>query len=49
MLAALQPSQPMPMADYLTADGNELTEDRVCPGCKRSVVEENGGIVVAFG
>ncbi|KAI0744172.1 hypothetical protein C8Q80DRAFT_1107153 [Daedaleopsis nitida] len=26
-----------------------LTEDRICPGCKRSVVDENGGVVVAFG
>ncbi|KAI0355591.1 RhoGAP-domain-containing protein [Trametes cingulata] len=26
-----------------------LTEDRCCPGCKKSVVDENGGVVVAFG
>jgi hypothetical protein len=24
-------------------------EDRLCPGCKNSVVSENGGLVVAFG
>ncbi|RPD57622.1 RhoGAP-domain-containing protein [Lentinus tigrinus ALCF2SS1-7] len=41
------------MTDYLAADAQPaqtlLTEDRVCPGCKRSVVDENGGVVVAFG
>ncbi|GJE94429.1 RhoGAP-domain-containing protein [Phanerochaete sordida] len=26
-----------------------LTENRMCPGCKESVVTENGGVVVAFG
>lgn len=26
-----------------------LTENRQCPGCKQSVVTENGGVVVAFG
>ncbi|EKM54604.1 uncharacterized protein PHACADRAFT_258574 [Phanerochaete carnosa HHB-10118-sp] len=26
-----------------------LTENRFCPGCKQSVVTENGGVVVAFG
>lgn len=26
-----------------------LTENRLCPGCKQSVVTENGGVVVAFG
>lgn len=24
-------------------------EDRLCPGCKRSAVNEQGGLVVAFG
>ena len=24
-------------------------EDRLCPGCKNSVVNEQGGLVVAFG
>jgi hypothetical protein len=24
-------------------------EDRTCPGCKLSVINENGGLVVAFG
>ena len=41
------------MTDYLAADAQPaqtlLTEDRVCPGCKKSVVDENGGVVVAFG
>ena len=53
MLAALQPSHPASMTDYLAADAQPaqtlLTEDRVCPGCKKSVVDENGGVVVAFG
>ena len=55
MLAALQPSHPTSMADLLTAESQAepaqtlLTEDRVCPGCKKSGVEENGGGVVAFG
>lgn len=24
-------------------------EDRICPGCKKSAVSEQGGLVVAFG
>jgi hypothetical protein len=24
-------------------------EDRLCPGCKKSAVNEQGGLVVAFG
>ncbi|CCM05062.1 uncharacterized protein FIBRA_07268 [Fibroporia radiculosa] len=31
------------------ADPALLTENRICPGCKKSVVDENGGVVVAFG
>ncbi|TBU61671.1 RhoGAP-domain-containing protein [Dichomitus squalens] len=53
MLAALQPPQPAPMTDYVTAESQPgqtfITEDRFCPGCKKSVVDENGGVVVAFG
>ena len=41
------------MANYMTAESQPtqtlLTEDRFCPGCKKSVVDENGGVVVAFG
>ena len=41
------------MASYLTAEAQStqalLTEDRICPGCKKSVVDEHGGVVVAFG
>ena len=41
------------MAEYVTKEAQPtqtlLTEDRCCPGCKKSVVDENGGVVVAFG
>ena len=41
------------MANYLTVKNDDaqalLTEDRICPGCKNSVVDEHGGVVVAFG
>lgn len=33
---------------YSHAD-DEGVEDRLCPGCKLSAVNENGGLVVAFG
>lgn len=33
--------------DYADPDAN--MEDRICPGCKKSAVSENGGLVVAFG
>ncbi|KZT10745.1 RhoGAP-domain-containing protein [Laetiporus sulphureus 93-53] len=58
MLAALSPSPPsMSSAAPLDAFGDELatgsallTENRICPGCNKSVVDENGGmVVVAFG
>lgn len=57
MLAALTPN-PVPMSEVpgidipsstTVPDPNFLTENRFCPGCKRSVVDENGGVVVAFG
>ncbi|KAI0085050.1 hypothetical protein BDY19DRAFT_997119 [Irpex rosettiformis] len=41
------------MADQIAAlnaaDPSLLTEQRICPGCKKAVVTENGGVVVAFG
>ncbi|KAH9935703.1 uncharacterized protein B0H18DRAFT_976924 [Fomitopsis serialis] len=30
-------------------DPSLLNENRFCPGCKKSVIDENGGVVVAFG
>lgn len=33
--------------DY--AEAEVTMEDRLCPGCRKSVVNENGGLVVAFG
>lgn len=33
----------------ILSDPALLTEQRICPGCKLSVVTENGGVVVAFG
>jgi hypothetical protein len=27
----------------------QMDENTLCPGCKRSVVDETGGVVVAFG
>ncbi|KAJ3885577.1 hypothetical protein GG344DRAFT_59006 [Lentinula edodes] len=45
MIAAMNPAvsqqQQYPMPDDL--------EERLCPGCKLSVVSEEGGLVVAFG
>lgn len=44
MIAAMGPAaqqQQYPMPDDL--------EERLCPGCKLSVVSEEGGLVVAFG
>lgn len=34
---------------YSHSDPDEGVEDRLCPGCKLSAVNENGGLVVAFG
>ncbi|OBZ70689.1 putative Rho-type GTPase-activating protein 3 [Grifola frondosa] len=31
------------------SDSALLSDNRFCPGCKNSVVDENGGVVVAFG
>ncbi|KAI0820004.1 RhoGAP-domain-containing protein [Trametes gibbosa] len=55
MLATLQSAtHPAAMNNYIETLGSVpaqtlLTEDRCCPGCKKSVVDENGGVVVAFG
>ena len=35
--------------NYPSVDQTLGIEDRLCPGCKSSVVSENGGLVVAFG
>lgn len=37
------------MAHNMIPDPSMLSENRICPGCKLSVVTENGGVVVAFG
>jgi hypothetical protein len=34
---------------YDYPDPEPTMEDRLCPGCKQSAVNENGGLVVAFG
>lgn len=35
---------------HSTANNDNLgLEERLCPGCKNSVVNEQGGLVVAFG
>jgi hypothetical protein len=34
---------------YDYAEPEPTMEDRLCPGCKMSAVNENGGLVVAFG
>ena len=44
------PSDPDTRLSVALGDRSLLTEDtRYCPGCKKSVVSENGGVVVAFG
>ena len=35
--------------DLQQAPDSGTLEDRLCPGCKRSAVNEQGGLVVAFG
>ena len=37
------------MAQNMIPDPSVMGENRTCPGCKNSVVTENGGVVVAFG
>ncbi|TFK44647.1 hypothetical protein BDQ12DRAFT_730679 [Crucibulum laeve] len=60
MLAAMPPSQhdiPLREQSHLNLQTqsrdalpeNSTLEDRLCPGCKKSAVSENGGLVVAFG
>ena len=34
---------------YDYTEPEAVMEDRLCPGCKKSAVNENGGLVVAFG
>ncbi|KAL6305222.1 hypothetical protein BKA93DRAFT_780517 [Sparassis latifolia] len=57
MLAALPYNSP-PMSDVSNLgsrgisaqpDSPLLNESRLCPGCKKSVITEVGGVVVAFG
>lgn len=33
----------------LSAAAAGVTENKVCPGCQLSVMDENGGVVIAFG
>jgi Rho-type GTPase-activating protein 1/2 len=51
MLAAVP--QDIPLREHSHLDiqhTNTLAlDDRVCPGCKKSAVNEQGGLVVAFG
>lgn len=60
MLATMNPSQhDIPLREHshlnFQRDGREAVsdsiglEDRLCPGCKLSAVNQNGGLVVAFG
>lgn len=53
MLAAAPKDVPLREQSHLTlqkSHSNQLTlEDRLCPGCKKSAVNEQGGLVVAFG
>ncbi|KAF9452345.1 RhoGAP-domain-containing protein [Macrolepiota fuliginosa MF-IS2] len=56
MLASM--TSPLPLREQPHLDGQHSThnssdsvaiEDRLCPGCKKSAVNEQGGLVVAFG
>ncbi|KAH7888929.1 RhoGAP-domain-containing protein [Phlebopus sp. FC_14] len=50
MLAAPLPTNHhIPMAEQLTLNPLTAIENRLCPGCKKSAVNEGGGLVVAFG
>lgn len=52
MLATLPQDIPLREHSHLdlqhTSHPNNL-DDRLCPGCKKSAVNEQGGLVVAFG
>lgn len=54
MLAAASHDIPLREHSHLNLSDRPQTdnlalEDRLCPGCKTSVVNEQGGLVVAFG
>jgi hypothetical protein len=60
MLAAISPpahdlSQSMPYSHTRTTsrsalpDLNPPAETKTCPGCQQTVMDENGGVVIAFG
>lgn len=60
MLATMNPSHhDLPLREHSNAnvphDSREAVgesmglDDRLCPGCKKSAVSEQGGLVVAFG
>ena len=51
MLATLPQDVPLREHSHLDLQRpNTLAlDDRVCPGCKKSAVNEQGGLVVAFG
>lgn len=42
---------PLPMGDHTNLDISDalMAENRICPGCRGTVVTEDGGVVVAFG
>jgi len=59
MLAAISPSAhnmspPIPYAHSPTSgpsllDSGSPVENKICPGCHLTVMDENGGVVIAFG
>ena len=54
MLATLPQDIPLREHSHLDLQHNShpntlALDDRVCPGCKQSAVNEQGGLVVAFG
>ena len=54
MLATLPQDIPLREHSHLdlqnTSHSNSVAlDDRLCPGCKKSAVNEQGGLVVAFG
>ena len=53
MLASAPKDVPLREQSHLTLQNSHpdhvALEDRLCPGCKKSAVNEQGGLVVAFG
>lgn len=52
MLAAALQDVPLREHSHLDLHSQQdsvLLDDRLCPGCKKSAVNEQGGLVVAFG